>query len=189
MACLRLVTFLRERPDFKVPDFFLRIARATLRRAPLEYLRFEVFLRDVFLRDVFLRAMFCVYPSARRFLLALRGRSRDERMHADGHRGTCDWPNDVDPPRTDRARKELRSERTRRIHRCAADRTDCKSACRNDEADGKRGLPPDRRAVLRRHQNDQHQCKRRPDFGESSRGGAHVRAGMTCSKGERRVPD
>src|ERR1700754_962471 len=39
IACLRLVTFLPERPLFKVPSLRFFIARLTLAAAPLEYFR------------------------------------------------------------------------------------------------------------------------------------------------------
>jgi hypothetical protein len=45
IACLRLVTFLPERPLFRVPAFRFFITRSTSREAFLEYLRAIAFLR------------------------------------------------------------------------------------------------------------------------------------------------
>ena len=46
IACLRLLTFLPERPLFKVPALRFFIARLTLAAAPLEYFRaIDVFSR------------------------------------------------------------------------------------------------------------------------------------------------
>jgi hypothetical protein len=44
IACLRLLTFLPERPLFKVPALRFFIARLTLAAAPLEYFRAMKFL-------------------------------------------------------------------------------------------------------------------------------------------------
>src|SRR5882724_1489985 len=44
IACLRLLTFLPERPLFKVPALRFFIARLTLAAAPLEYFRAMTFL-------------------------------------------------------------------------------------------------------------------------------------------------
>lgn len=56
MACLRLVTFLRERPERNFPCFISRMLRSTFLPAFAPYfLRPAVFLRVAFLRVAFLR--------------------------------------------------------------------------------------------------------------------------------------
>lgn len=51
IACLRLLTFLPERPDFSSPRFISCIARFTFFPAFAPYLRFEPFFRpELFLR-------------------------------------------------------------------------------------------------------------------------------------------
>lgn len=61
IACLRLVTFLPERPDLSLPCFISRMARSTffpdfLLYFRVDFLRAALFLRVVFLRVLFLRA-------------------------------------------------------------------------------------------------------------------------------------
>jgi hypothetical protein len=59
MACLRLVTFLPERPLFNVPFFISRISVSTCLPAALPYLRpEELFFAEVFFAEDFFAGVF-----------------------------------------------------------------------------------------------------------------------------------